>query len=262
MTKLSAQEEPAAAGDPARVMMQNAEHLSCFIAPLLVYERSERNASKWLTGGTCLLAASTTNRFLVTADHVMQEVKNLRREREIDLLLCGNGCEPIDITDWPTLDHDDFIDIHTLQVPPTFEAGAIAKRFFELNHWPRVRAERGDSSFVVGYPGAHRRGTATAVRLRITPLSDFVTDVGPRKFTMADENAEREVLLNPEGLLLPEHFGGMSGSPAFRMREGQRPEFFGVYSTGSDGLQGTFFLSHADFLLSDGRLDHLKIPPR
>lgn len=255
-------EEITTTNDPAKVMMQNAKHLSKFIAPILVYEKSERNASKWLTGGTCLLGASTENRFLVTADHVMQEVEELKKRMDVVLLLCGNGCEPVDITDWPRLDHDDFVDICTLQVPKAFEGDAIGKSFFPLDHWPLERAHVGDSSFVIGYPAAHRRGTSASVRLRITPISDFVTHVGPRKFTMADENAEREVLMNPEGLLVPEHFGGMSGSPAFRMREGERPEFMGIYSTGSDGLQGTFFLSHADFLLPTGKLDHLKIPPR
>lgn len=241
---------------------RTAEHLAKFIVPILAYPTEERNPARWLTGGTCLMVSSPDARFLVTAEHVIAEIDALRGVRPIALLLCIPGRDPLDISRWEILDRDNFVDICTIEIPPEFDVSTSEKRILEIPEWPRPRAQTGDLVHVVGYPAAHRRGTDSSIRFRITPLNDYVSDVGPRKFTVADENAEREVLFNPENLLIPEHFGGMSGAPAFRLRSSERPEFIGIYSTGGDGLRGAWFLSHADFILSNGKLDQLAIPPR
>lgn len=247
--------------NPTEMMQHNADILSAFIAPILVYERGETNAAKWITGGTAFFARTADTRFLVTADHIYKEIDDQRLEREVVLFLGGRDCQPINISDWPILDRDDYSDICTVKVPVSFDESILGKRFFELVNWPHERATQGNAAFIIGYPGAHRTGTDTSVNIRIAPICDFVTDVGPRKFTVADESEEREVLLNSENLDVPEHFGGMSGSPAFRIGENERPEFIGIFSTGSGGLRGAFFCSHADFILPDGRLDFRKIPP-
>ena len=248
--------------DPTIVdaLKQDAKKASRHIAAILVYERGESNAANWMTGGTCTLVSSPDARFLLTADHVMREIEALQNDRKVVVFLGGTG-NPVDITDWTCIDRNALVDLHTIEVPKQFDASIIQKQFFIINEWPLQRANVGDSAFVIGYPAAHRQGAPSSVGLRITPIADFVTDVGPRKFTMADETDEREVILDPQNLGIPNHFGGMSGSPAFRGVEGGGADLIGVFSGGGDGLRGAYFLSHSDFVLSDGRFDQLTIPP-
>jgi hypothetical protein len=247
--------------NPSEVMLHNAQILLPFIAPILVYRRGETNAANWLTGGTVFIARTVQNRFLVTAEHVIAEIDNLRTQYPITVFMGGNGCAPLDISGWEILDRDNHVDICTLQIPEGFDPAILNKRFFHLENWPHQRAQIQDRAIIVGYPAEHRSGAGNSIEIRLTPINDFVTDVGPRRFTIADENEEREILLNPDGFTVPSCFGGMSGSPIFRMIEDARPEFIGVFSEGSGGLRGTFFGAHADFICANGHLDHNRIPP-
>ena len=174
----------------------------------------------------------------------------------------GNNCSPVNISTWPILDRDNFVDICTIEVPADFDESCLNKQFFDLIDWPHQAASENDVGFIIGFPGQHRSGEERSVITRILPICDFVTDVGPRKFTIADEHNERQVLLDLAKLGVPETYGGMSGSPVFRLREMGRPDFIGVFTSGSDGINAAFFCSHANFIASDGRLDHRRIPPR
>ena len=248
--------------NPADVLRSQIEGLLPFVAPVLVYPLAEPGVENWITGGTALLASTKQNRFLITADHFVHEIDTLRTRGEIVVLLGGTSSAPIDISHWPILARDDFVDICTIQVPPEFEAGELNKSFFALNRWPPTLAKKGDQAIILGFPAAHRRGHEKTINTRVLPVSDFVTDVGPRRFTIADENDEREILINPDNLAFPTHLGGMSGSPVFRTADNTCPEFLGVFLEGSDGLRGAYFCSHAQFLLSNGQLDLSRIPPR
>jgi hypothetical protein len=238
------------------------ERLLPFVAPVLVYPRADVGVQEWLTGGSALFVSSGQNRFLITADHFVREIENIREQREIVVLLGGASAAPIDISNWTFLAKDASIDICTIQIPPEFNAEELNKSFLAIDQWPRPLARKGDHILIIGYPAAHRQGHEMTINARILPISDFVTDVGPRRFTVADEKDEREILINPDRLTFPTHLGGMSGSPVFDVSNTTHAEFIGVFSEGSDGLRGAYFCSHAIFLLPSGRLDLAKIPPR
>ena len=250
---------PFSSADALRTMI---ERLLPFVAPVLVYPLEDSGVENWITGGSAILVSTEQNRFLITADHIVRKIDTLRTQREIVVLLGGTSTAPIDISNWPTLAHDDFVDICTIQVPPEFEAEELKKTFFVLDRWPPTQAEKGDHVLIMGYPAAHRQGYERTINARILPICDFVTDVGPRRFTIADENEEREILINPDSLAFPTHLGGMSGSPVFRVLDNTIPDFVGVFSQGSDGFRGAYFCSHAHFLLPSGQLDFTRIPPR
>lgn len=251
----------ASLSEMSEIMLHNAEVLSPFIAPILVYRGDERHANNWLTGGTVLFAETPHNRFLVTADHVIEEINTLRKQHPIYVMLGGHACGPEDITEWPVIARDKDVDICTLQVPVAFSPETLNKRFFELANWPHPEAKVSDGACIIGYPAEHRTGTSNEVQFRITPICDFVSDVGPRHFTIADESEEREVLSNPENLAVPGHFGGMSGSPVFRIIENSRPELIGILFGGGGGLRAPCFCAHAYFILSNGCLDFGRMPP-
>ena len=83
--------------DSSEALTHNFELLRPFVAPLLVYRKGETDATKTLTGGTVFFAQTTSNRFLVTAAHVMLHIENLRKEFEVDVFLGANGGSPLEI---------------------------------------------------------------------------------------------------------------------------------------------------------------------
>ena len=237
------------------------ERLLPFVVPILVYPRANPGVENWITGGTALLAHTDQSRFLITADHVVHEIIDLRAKQEIVVIL-GINSGFIEISDWPIIAHDDFVDICTIQVPSDSEADGLNKSLFDLEKWPPSFAQRDDQALMLGFPDAHRYGYEKTINTRVLPIFDFVTDVGPRRFTIADENEQREILVNPDNLDFPTHLGGMSGSPVFKIRDNTHPELLGVLSEASDGMRGANFCSYAQFLLPDGKLDFTRIPPR
>ena len=214
-----------------------------------------------ITGGTAFFIGSGQQRFLVTAEHVIREIKKLRGERDIVVLLCGVNSPPTEISSWPIHSYDEFVDICTIRVPDEFDLNNIEKKFFPFPD-EFVEVEKGDNVLMLGYPAAHRHCASDTVNTRCLPHLVSVTNIGPRYFTLADEYNKREISINPELLEYPKHLGGMSGSPVFRVKRNSEPQFVGVFFGGGDGIHGVCFCSHAYFLLSNGYLDYGRIPPR
>jgi hypothetical protein len=240
---------PVSSTDALRTLI---ERLLPFVAPVLVYPLEDSGVENWIpAGGSAILVSTDQNRFLITADHIVCKIDALRTQREIVVLLGGTSTAPIDISNWPTLAHDDFVDICTIQVPPEFEAEELRKTFFVLDRWPPTQAEKGDQVIIMGYPAAHRQGYERTINTRILPIC-----------TIADENEGRTTPINPDSLAFPTHLGGMSGSPVFKVSDKTIPDFVGIFSEGSDGFRGAYFCSHAHFLLPSGHLDFTRIPPR
>lgn len=247
--------------EESEALRKEIEGLLPYVVSILAYPCEEPPIDGWLMGGSALLACSGKYRFLVTADHVIREVEVLRKKQCIDFLLGGIHAAPEEISDWEILDRDAKLDICTLSVPDTFCPSQINKTFFDIGVYAPPMANVGDRVLIVGYPAGHRVGSNNIINARCLPIQDFVTDVGPRRFTIADESMSREVAINPSRLIIPEHVGGMSGSPAFRVNDTGNVELLGVFSEGSDGLHGTYFCAHATFLCVDGRIDRSRLPP-
>lgn len=232
-----------------------------YVTPILVYPRIYPGIDGWITGGTALLARTEAYRFLITADHFGARIDELRKELDIVVLLGGIGASLIDITLWPTVASDSSTDIRTIQVPHDFRAEASNLCFFELDLAMSTRAAVGDQALIVGFPAAHRCGGSNRLNARVLPIMDYITDVGPRRFTIADENAGREIVINPDNLSFPDHVGGMSGSPVFRIAEAAPFALIGILSQATDGLRGAYLCSHANFLLPNGNLYPNALPP-
>lgn len=214
-----------------------------------------------ITGGTAFFVGSGQQRFLITAEHVVREVDKLKNERDVVVLLGGVNSPPVEISNWPTISRDDFVDICTMQVPNAFISDGLNKSFFPFPQ-EFAQVKKGDNVLVLGYPAAHRHCTDDTVNTRCLPHLVSIADVGPRHFTLADENNKRKILINPDNLEYPEHLGGMSGSPVFRVKADSEPHFVGIFIEGGNGLHGVCFCSHAYFLLPTGKLDYGRIPPR
>lgn len=231
-----------------------------FVGSLLVYPKESKNMMGCLTGGTAFFVGSGQQRFLITAEHVFREIEELQSKRDIVILLCGVNSPPIEISNWPIHSRDAFVDICTVKVPSDFISDELEKEFFPFSE-ELTAAEKGDHVLVLGYPAEHRHCAADTVNTRCLPHLVSVTDVGPRHFTLADESNQRKILINPGLLEYPEHLGGMSGSPVFKVKRDSEPQFVGVFVGGGDSIHGVYFCSHAYFLLPTGKLDYGRIPP-
>jgi hypothetical protein len=247
--------------EESNTLREQIESLLPFVASLLAYPWSDPPIDGWLTGGTALFVCSHSGQFLVTADHVVREIEQLRENQRVALLLGGVGAPPEEISDWEVIDRDSLLDVCTLKIPDRFSLTDINKQHFQVRSWPIPIAAVGDRAIIVGYPAAHRTAHANTINARCLPIQDFVTDVGPRRFTIADELETREVVVNPDAMTFPPHLGGMSGSPVFRVHDGDKPALLGFFSEGSDGMRGAYFCSHAHFLKPDGSIDRSRLPP-
>lgn len=247
------------------IMRHNSEMVMPIVLPILVYRAGAASAREWVTGGTGFLVRTEANLFMVTANHVYEEAEAARAESPIFIFTGGNGTGVVDITHWPILGRSADIDVCTIQVPHEFNFRSIGKRPHAPRTWPPRRAEAGESTFILGFPAEHRGGAETAIMNTAMPISDFVTDVGPYKFTIADENNERTSAII--GVEMPEivNFGGMSGSPILAHRDDGWMEAVGVFIEGGglvDGRHAPFFGAHTDFINADGTIAHDRIPPR
>lgn len=233
-----------------------------YVAPVLVYPRVSPGIDGWITGGTVLLARTRQNRFLVTADHFVTEIDKLTQGSDVVVLLGAPGSSFTDITLWPVIARDDHVDICTIQIPQEAECQELEEHYFDLDFPQSTGACVGDKALIMGFPKLHRKAGDGWINTRVLPILDYVTNVGDRRFTIADENAGREVLINPHNLSFPDHVGGMSGAPVFRVSASAPPSLIGVLVESGDGLRGVHFCAHAHFIMPDGGLDLVALPPR
>jgi hypothetical protein len=134
-----------------------------------------------------LFLQTQNHRLLVTAYHVLEEIKRISTSQGCLIFIGGNACEPICISGWRTIDGDREIDICTIQVPEDFDAGSLGKQFYYASDWPPIRPTEGECAIIVGYSAEHRAGTENSVLARAAILSDFITHTSVLRFTIADE---------------------------------------------------------------------------
>lgn len=184
---------------------------------------------------------------MVTADHFVTEIDKLRQSSDVVVLLGVPGTSLTDITLWSIIARDDHVDICTIQIPQEAECEGLDEHCFKLDLCQSTRARVGDNALIMGFPKLHREASEGRLNARVLPILDYVTDVGDRRFTIADENARREVLINPHNLSFPDHVGGMSGAPVFRVSKSDPPSLIGVLSEmmACEGL--TFVLTRISF---------------
>jgi Trypsin-like peptidase domain len=237
------------------------ETVSRYATPLILYPHNESAIDDWLTGGTGVLVQTPLNRFVITADHVVAKIEEIREQRPAVTLLCGTHAPPFDISDWQLIDRSKSLDICVIQVPSSFNPHEINKTFCKVDFSTVRPAEKEEEALIIGFPWAHRNATGLSINTRMLPIFDFVTSVSEARFVIADPERERQVLENTSGLDVPEHMGGASGAPVFRVNFDTFSELIGIFTDGGDGLHGVYFCTHVRFLSNDGKLNPRLLPP-
>jgi hypothetical protein len=251
--------------DPFVISKHNANLVGPVVIPILFYGNID-DPSKWLSGGTGFLVKTTENRFIITAEHVIDDRdKLIKKHGNVITITGGHGKTMVDISKWQVIGRNNEIDICTLQVPDSFDPARINKKFCQPRLWPTQRVVLGEKAFTVGYPRQHRRAEEKMIIGSLLPISDFVTDVGPRRFTIADENDERILKKYTENLDDIEQFGGMSGAPIFVHRNNGWLDPVGILIEGGgiiDSIRAPLRCAHLDFIDIAGAIRTDMIPPQ
>lgn len=119
----------------------------------------------------------------------------------------------------------------------------------------------GDPVMSVGYAGANVSISPEMVDLGYMRIGYPASSVSNRYVVLANESGGRQFTDYSEPPRQAVSFGGLSGSPAFVLRD-HRLRFIGIISESGDTgtTADTIFISRLGCLNPDGTLDHLRIP--
>jgi hypothetical protein len=122
---------------------------------------------------------------------------------------------------------------------------------------PRV----GEPVISVGYPEANVSISPEMVDLGYMRIGYPASSVSNRYVVLANESGTRQFSDYSEPPRRAVSFGGLSGSPAFVLRE-QQLRFIGIVSESGDTgtTDDTIFISRLGCLNPDGTLDHHRVP--
>ena len=254
-----------------------------FIGSALVIKPETDSPADVIANGTFSYVDTGEKTLLVTCDHVVAEFEGLRAE-DATIEFCwgpGQGQRPKQITHCPPLDRNAVVDICTYDVCVPDGLDTIGKCFFKRESWPPPRVQVGDTVIGIGFPGKHRGSDTREGQVGLVLVASFVSgqvsSVSDRHFTIADEDCTRSsIQLGDKSF--ETSWGGMSGGVFFKILGENQYDLAGFMKEGGSSLvldtagtpaseedslkdlNATLFVSHADFILSNGKLDHHLIP--
>lgn len=205
----------------------------------------------WSAAGSGCLVQLPERAVILTAGHVVERMQHEGTKTYIG----GNGT-PVDISSWPVLGIDNRVDIATIGIPEGFDPQVIGSRFYVPSDWPPTRAQPGNGVILVGFPSAHRISVDGMSMSHGALFSDFVSSSSTLQFVTAPKDMDRKGLSMTERFDSIDDTGGMSGCPMFVGGQGEKPQLRGVLKEGGSGPNAVLFGAHADFVRTDGTIDH------
>ncbi len=217
--------------------------------------------------GSAGFVCTGSHRFMVTAHHVLEEFRVAKRLHPETVLAVNIGdAYTVAIDEPQVIAESRALDFATIEFPHLdHNRGRTNKDYFQLECGPVRRAQVGEPVTIVGFPGRGRHAFETFGLFEPQAIGMLVTGVSDRQVTLADERGTQRVERNGRQVDEGIEVGGFSGSPAFGMTLAGELYLMGVVSYGSArlgciGMPGQLFLGSAEYLLSDGTLDVLRMP--
>jgi hypothetical protein len=254
-----------------------------FIGSALVVRPDTDSPEDIVASGTFSYIDTGLHKFIVTCDHVFAEFERLRAQ-DNRFEFCwgvGPGIRPLCLSMVKPRDRHKGVDLCTFQVVPPDALQASGKCFMKPIVWPPARVAEGDLAIGIGFPGAYRHSRTSGAKpelgLVASLVSGTVHSVTDRHFTIADEGSDR-LCLQLTNMQYEASWGGMSGGMFFRVEAENEYHLAGFLRAGGsmsvngtdgspccradqpDELHSPLFVAHADLVLEDGELDHLRIP--
>ncbi len=222
-----------------------------------IYWRNPRKGMRQMTGATCFCLNLGQREVCITADHVYaQYVADQAHLEEQDLRYVLVGERQFRI-DEHIIDHDDRLDTATLDLSAAeISSPRLSKVAHTPNQWPPECPEVGETLLFVGYPRCEREwdgGIDLVAGMGRVALE--ATSVSDQKILCNFDFEERVEMVGAIAASALEVFGGISGSPAWRIvsTPGQNPTIAlaGMVVEATDCL---LIVQRLDCVGGDGRL--------
>jgi len=211
--------------------------------------------------GTFTLLRLGERHVFVTCWHVWNKLQQMQSEdssaqivaylTSMPCLVELNGFSLVDSSDEKSLDvavfraESDFVEL-------------FGMRFVDYEEAYLSDPKCGEVVYIVGYPGSNVEVGHSLADFGYMYISFRASSVSETRIILADEYGDREFLDNDDPQRENYALGGLSGSPAFIVRDG-RLRFVGIVTDGSDESK-TIIVSRLGCLKPDGTLDHAAIP--
>jgi hypothetical protein len=129
------------------------------------------------------------------------------------------------------------------------------KAFYRIEEWPVPQPKIGDVVAIIGFAGTGRILSRDQMAgWSISFLGYSVSGVTPRDITLAPERKDDRMSYDENWNKIPHgNIGGMSGSPAFLLKQQGAPQLIGFLRAGKTS-DDFIFLTPARFLQPDGKL--------
>lgn len=248
--------------NPERLFSALTDRLASHTAVALILPSILASNRDIINSGTLTLVETPIRQVFITAHHVWDEFVT-RRDSAPEVVLAaylGHGRSCIALEEIEYLDGDrSSLDVAILHAPNVRQIFLPTKRFFRVPAWPIPVPRVGECVDIIGYASIDRDEIAAGLVLGSSYFGLGVSSISDRQFVLAPTYGARLLLRrNPNH---DENFsiGGMSGGPAFLVREGST-HLVGIIRAGLTA-QNSIFVSQLRFLRADGTLDQHLIPP-
>lgn len=209
---------------------------------------------------TCTLIWTGQRHVFATCFHVFTKLQEMQKKNPTARLVgyyMGFPLALAELTGFSLLDYSERLDVAVFRgLEDTIQLRGL--HFIDYKSSYLADPAAGDGVIVVGYPGANvtvRQHKAIFGFMRLCFMASCVSE---HRITLANDHGGRQFTHyeDPDCSGIP--LGGLSGSPAFVLRNGH-PRFAGLVTDSSDKDQ-TIFISRLGCLKPDGTLDHNAIP--
>lgn len=242
-----------------------ARYLSRYALPLSLKARAVNLPWEGGNRGTLTLLKLPQRHIAVTCCHVLDKLTELKRldssAEMVAYLVTPDGLAELD--EFSLIDHDrQSLDVATFRGTED-DIFLPGMRFIDYQSSYLPDPAVGEPVIIVGYPGANVAVSRDVASFGYTFMCYRASTVSERQVKIANEHDTWSFCdyENPE--LEGIDLGGLSGSPAFAIRDGM-PRFIGIVTDCSQAdfsrLPQTIIISRLGCINPDGTLDHNSIP--
>lgn len=204
----------------------------------LVYAHERAPNTLWCCGGTALLWQSLEGKFIVSAAHVWRGLVQQRDQLHGRMsIFIGLAPKVVSLLEAEPISIDDNLDLVVLRAPPETDGQLGKKAFYQTRTWPLAPAADRETLGVLGFPGEIRRSQQFTVETESFYYENTcaVSSRGTNLLIGAFAKEPPMTVVHVDHPVPPiTDFGGISGAPAFALRDG-RPVWVGVVKRGAAG---------------------------
>jgi len=235
--------------DPSTLFEWAIAHFGQCVCSLVCFQGPAERPEDALFGGTGTFVYDGQRHLILTANHVIARFEQYRRDVDGAATLWALGAGPrAEVSDWAWVRSWDGHDIAALVVPSGFAPSAIGLATWSQPRERNTEPVEGDYAYVLGFPGEVRQPSGSVMVSGRCGILEEVASVSDRHFIVTPQHQPRETLQHHDLPARVSDLGGMSGAPAFLIRDGKASLAGVAYEAGGDLQEGVLFVAHLKHL--------------